>query len=76
MRRGRPSPVQHLIWRGAARDPGLSARVRLVAGQVAPVSSLLTPSVLWRAATARPSPNVPGERTDEPVPADAQSSSQ
>jgi 2-polyprenyl-6-methoxyphenol hydroxylase-like FAD-dependent oxidoreductase len=76
MRRGAPSPVQRLIWRGAARDPELSTRVRLVAGQLAPVTSLLTPSVLWRAATARPSSNLPGGQPEEQVEAPAQSSSQ
>lgn len=53
-RRGAPNPVQRLLWRAATRDPELASQVGRVAHQLAPVTSLLTPSVLWRAATVRP----------------------
>jgi 2-polyprenyl-6-methoxyphenol hydroxylase-like FAD-dependent oxidoreductase len=54
-RRGTPSPIQRLLWRGAAHDPQLASDVSLVASQLAPATSLLRPNVLWRAATVRPS---------------------
>jgi 2-polyprenyl-6-methoxyphenol hydroxylase-like FAD-dependent oxidoreductase len=59
-RRGGPNAVQRLLWRGATRDPELAWRVGLVGSQAAPVTSLLRPSVLWRAVTAR-SPEVETE---------------
>jgi 2-polyprenyl-6-methoxyphenol hydroxylase-like FAD-dependent oxidoreductase len=54
-RRARPNPIQRLLWRAAAHDPELAWQVSLVGSQVAPVTSLLSPTVLWRAATVRPS---------------------
>jgi 2-polyprenyl-6-methoxyphenol hydroxylase-like FAD-dependent oxidoreductase len=54
-RRGAPNPIQRLLWRGATYDPELASKVSLVGNQVAPVTSLLGPTVLWRAATVRPS---------------------
>lgn len=53
-RRGSPNPIQRLLWRGAAHDSGLATHVSMVAHQVAPVTSLLKPTLLWRAATVRP----------------------
>lgn len=55
-RRLTPNPVQRLLWRGATRDADLAWRVARVGSQEAPVTSLLRPGLLWRAAVARPTP--------------------